>query len=62
MEVNQIGNESILQGEAIANENHRFRWINFNPIAVSLDDGRDVIQGLNQSKKTLPYDFTDGYR
>jgi L-histidine Nalpha-methyltransferase len=54
MKVNQIGTESILQGEAIANENHRFRWINFNPIAASTDDGRDVIQGLNQSQKTLP--------
>ena len=54
MKVNQIGNESILQGEAIANENHRFRWINFNTIAASIDDGRDVIQGLNQSQKTLP--------
>ncbi len=54
MKVNQIGTESILQGEAIANENHRFRWINFNPIAASLDDGRDVIQGLSQSQKTLP--------
>ncbi len=38
----------------MANENHRFRWINFNPIAASIDDGRDVIQGLNQSQKTLP--------
>jgi L-histidine Nalpha-methyltransferase len=54
MKVNQIGNESILQGEAIANENYRFRWINFNTITASLDDGRDVIQGLNQSQKTLP--------
>jgi L-histidine Nalpha-methyltransferase len=54
MKVNQIGNESILQGEAIASENHRFRWINFNSIAASNDDGRDVIQGLNQSQKMLP--------
>jgi L-histidine Nalpha-methyltransferase len=46
MKVNQIGNES--------SDNHRFRWINFNPIAASLDDGRDVIQGLNQIQKTLP--------
>jgi L-histidine Nalpha-methyltransferase len=46
MKVNQVGNES--------SDNHRFRWINFNPIAASLDDGGDVIQGLNQSQKTLP--------
>jgi L-histidine Nalpha-methyltransferase len=46
MKVNQIGNESI--------ENHRFRWINFNTITASIDDGGDVIQGLNQSQKTLP--------
>jgi L-histidine Nalpha-methyltransferase len=54
MKVNHFGNESILQGEAIANDNHRFRWINVNPIAASNDDGRDVIQGLNQGQKTLP--------
>jgi L-histidine Nalpha-methyltransferase len=54
MKVNQIGNESSLQGEAIANDNPRFRWINFNTIAAPTDDGRDVIQGLNQSQKTLP--------
>jgi L-histidine Nalpha-methyltransferase len=46
MKVNQIGTES--------SENHRFRWINFNSIVASLDDGRDVIQGLNQQPKTLP--------
>jgi L-histidine Nalpha-methyltransferase len=46
MKVNQISNES--------SENSRFRWINFNTIAASIDDGRDVIQGLNQSQKTLP--------
>jgi L-histidine Nalpha-methyltransferase len=53
MKVNQIGNESILPGEAIANENPRFRWINFNTPAASIDDGRDVIQGLNEQPKTL---------
>jgi L-histidine Nalpha-methyltransferase len=46
MKVNQIGNESI--------ENHRFRWINFNTITASIDDGGDVIQGLNQNQRTLP--------
>lgn len=46
MKVNQIGNES--------SENHRLRWINFNTTTASLDDGRDVIKGLNQSQKTLP--------
>jgi L-histidine Nalpha-methyltransferase len=46
MNVNQIGSESI--------EHPRFRWINFNTIAGSIDDGRDVIQGLSQSQKMLP--------
>jgi L-histidine Nalpha-methyltransferase len=54
MKVNQIGTESILQAEAIANDNPRLRWINFNTITASLDDGRDIIQGLNQQPKTLP--------
>ncbi len=46
MKVNQIGNES--------SENHRLRWINFNTTTASLDDGRDVIKGLNKQPKTLP--------
>jgi L-histidine Nalpha-methyltransferase len=54
MKVNPIGTESILQAEAIANDNPRLRWINFNTITASLDDGRDIIQGLNQQPKTLP--------
>jgi L-histidine Nalpha-methyltransferase len=54
MNVNQSGSESILLGEAIANEHPRFRWINFNTISAAIDDGRDVIQGLNQQPKTLP--------
>jgi L-histidine Nalpha-methyltransferase len=54
MNVNQSGSESILQGEAIANEHPRFRWINFNTITGSIDDGLDVIQGLSQQPKTLP--------
>jgi L-histidine Nalpha-methyltransferase len=54
MNVDRIGNESIFQTETIANEHPRFRWINFNTIAASIDDGRDIIQGLSQSQKTLP--------
>jgi hypothetical protein len=48
MKVDRIGNESIFQTEAIANEHPRFRWINFNTISAAIDDGRDVIQGLSQ--------------
>ncbi len=46
MKVNQIKSKS--------SDNSRFRWINFNPIAVSIDDGRDIVRGLSQQPKTLP--------
>lgn len=54
MKVNQIANESMLQVEPIATEHSRLRWINFNTITTSIDRGQDVIQGLNQSQKTIP--------
>jgi dimethylhistidine N-methyltransferase len=35
-------------------DSSRFRWISFSPTESLIEDGQDIIQGLTQTRKTLP--------
>jgi L-histidine Nalpha-methyltransferase len=44
----------VTQLRSDGSENARFRWITVRGAEELVDDGRDIIQGLSQSQKTIP--------